>query len=225
VTAVVACLLGFAVIAGADGGSTKSGQDYHFEVLLDGSRIGHQTFEVSEREDQQVVRIRADFKVKILFVPVYTYRHDNVEIWKDGCLQSISADTDDNGVPFSVRGRSVDDDFEITTKSGSELLPGCVSSFAYWDRGFLERPKLLNSQTGEHVSVTVTELGEGPVSFGGRDVPARCYLLTAEKIRIKLWYSREDDWLALESLTSKGNTLRYVRTEAPPAITAAGGGS
>ncbi len=203
-------ILLLATAASADGT-----REYRFDVYLGDSQIGSQTFKVTDRGDERVVEVRADFKVKIFFITVYTYHHENVEVWDNNCLRSIASSTDDNGKPFFVRAVATGDAFEVTRTSGAESLSGCVSSFAYWDRDFLDRSKLLNSQTGEYMAVEVAELGEDPVSFAGRDVPARSYLLTAENIKIKLWYAEDKDWLALESLTSDGRTLRYVRMTAP----------
>jgi hypothetical protein len=38
---------------------------------------------------------------------------------------------------------------------------------------------------------------------------ARRYALRGEKIAIDLWYSLDNDWLALESTTSGGRRVRY----------------
>ena len=72
------------------------------------------------------------------------------------------------------------------------------------------------------MSVEVQELGEDPVSFGERAVPALVYSLKSESIKMKLWYGYDKDWLALESLLSNGSTLRYERTNGP-AVTSPGG--
>ncbi len=45
------------------------------------------------------------------------------------------------------------------------------------------------------------------------DVPARAYLLTAEDLKIKLWYASNNEWLALQSSTPSGSVLHYVRTD------------
>jgi hypothetical protein len=209
----------------AIGASATGTREYRFDVYLDDAKIGSQTFHVADRGAERVVEIQADFAVKFFFITVYTYHHENVEVWENNCLRSMTSSTDDNGEDFLVRGVATGDTFEVTRTSGAESLSGCVSSFAYWDQDFLERPRLLNSQTGEYTTIEVAELGEDPVSFDGRDVPARCYLLTAENIKIKLWYADDKEWLALESLTSGGRALRYVRTNAPPIKTFGNGES
>jgi hypothetical protein len=199
-----------------EGKSAAAGvTEYRFEVFLNDSKVGHQTFTLTEQGEQKVIEIRADLKVKILFVPVYSYHHENVEVWEDNCLRRMSSKTDDNGSPFAVQGVAVGDSFEVTTARGTNALPGCVMSFAYWDKGFLKQPKLLNPQTGEYVAIAVTDLADDRVSVAGRDFPAHCHLLAAENSKIKLCYSQDGDWLALESMRPDGGILRYVRANAP----------
>ena len=57
--------------------------------------------------------------------------------------------------------------------------------------------------------VDVTELGSDVVEIGGREVPARSVRLTARKMDITLWYSSDEQWLALESVAKGGRIIRY----------------
>jgi hypothetical protein len=82
-------------------------------------------------------------------------------------------------------------------------------TFAYWNPGFLEQPRLLNPQTGEYVEVAVEDLGNDFVEIDGREILARSVRLTARKMDITLWYSENSEWLALESVAKGGRILRY----------------
>ena len=55
-------------------------------------------------------------------------------------------------VPASM-GTITDDGFQLSTNEGDTTLPGCISTFAYWDKSFLQHDQLLNSQTGEYLEV------------------------------------------------------------------------
>ena len=79
-------------------------------------------------------------------------------------------------------------------------LPDCVMTFAYWNPVFLDQPRLLNPQTGEYVDVDVEELGTEIVEIAGREIAARSVRITAPKVDIRLWYSEDAEWLALESV-------------------------
>ena len=82
-------------------------------------------------------------------------------------------------------------------------------TFAYWNPRILEAKQLLNSQTGRFEPVTVERQAEEPLSVRGRIEPAIKYLLSGEKLKIELWYSRDMQWLGLQSMTDGGRKLRY----------------
>ena len=67
----------------------------------------------------------------------------------------------------------------------------------------------LNPQTGEYVDVDVEELGNEVVQIAGREFVARSVRITAPKVDIKLWYSEDSEWLALESVAKGGRIIRY----------------
>ena len=88
-----------------------------------------------------------------------------------------------------------------------------VDGFAekkFRDRNFLSSPFLLNSQTGEMNRVSVKDLGEEVIAVRTQPTPAIHYRLNAEKFSIDLWYSRDGEWVALQSTTENDSRLRYV---------------
>jgi len=186
-------------------------REWRFNVLLNDKPIGSQVFRLTHDGSEARMDIEASFDVKILFFTAYSYRHSNEEIWQGGCLQSIRSTTDDNGKPFHVLGEREGDGFVVDTGGTRETLPTCVRSFAYWNPDYLRSAKLLNSQTGDYEPVTVTNGGKDVLEFRGKRVQARRLSLKGPKFDIALWYSPENDWLALESSSKGGRTLRYVR--------------
>jgi len=61
------------------------------------------------------------------------------------------------------------------------------------------------------VNVRVESLGTEERMMQGRKVAAERYRLRAEKLDISLWYTPDGRWIALESDTGKGRTIRYER--------------
>ena len=181
----------------------------NFDVFLDGKKIGYHRFQIDGSEDDAAVRSEASFDVKFLFITAFRYRHVTSESWSGGCLREIEADTDSNGKRLQLSGALTDSGFLVDAGGHAAALPGCVMTFAYWNPGFLEQPRLLNPQTGEYLDVDVRELGEELVEVNGREVQARSVRLTASKLDITLWYSSDQEWLALESVAKGGRILRY----------------
>jgi len=180
-----------------------------FDVFLDGKKIGYHRFEIDGPRSNVAVRSEASFDVKFLFVTAFSYRHTATESWSNGCLDEIEARTDSNGKKLNVSGERTDGGFVIDTGDVEAELPSCVMTFAYWNPGFLEQPRLLNPQTGEYLEVEVQELGRDTVRLEGRDVPARSVRVTARQMDITLWYSENSEWLALESVAKGGRIIRY----------------
>ena len=182
---------------------------WRFQVLLDGKPVGEHDFTVSGEPGSEQVRSRARFTVKALFIPVYGYDHEDAEVWRDGCLARMEARTSDNGHESSVLGTRTSAGFEVRGPGGTRVLPGCVSSFAYWDRAHLAGERLLNPQSGEYEAVSLTDQGTESLVNQGRRVAAEHYHMVASGFPIDLWYSKDGAWLALESRTAQGRTLRY----------------
>lgn len=192
--------------------STPS-ERYAFNVLLDGDRIGSHVFEISETDAGRRVQSNAEFDVTVLFVPVFSYRHSNEEVWRDGCLARIVSETDSNGERFAVNGTRLGDGYAVeTAEDRRRYAASCLMSFAYWDPAIVDQGRLLNAQTGELVDVEVTPLEQPSLTLQGREVPVSGYhIATAGKdVDIRVYYHRDSRrWLALESTLNNGRVMRY----------------
>jgi len=206
-----AVLASLCLLAMAGGARATEPQEWRFKVFLEDKPIGTQIFRLSRDGDRARLLTEASFDVKVLFFTAYTYRHRAEEMWRNGCLERIESTTDDNGERFRLVGQAETNGFVVKTEKFGAMLPRCVRSFAYWNVDYLNAPKLLNSQTGEYEAVTVRPVGQETVNVGGVQIAAHRYVLEGSKLRIDLWYSLDDDWLALESSSKGGRKLRYVR--------------
>ena len=208
-----ACLAALFVMSASamTAGGTK---EWRFGVLLDGKPIGYHRFELSDSGAQRTLRSEARFNVKVLFINVYRYEHDSVELWQGDCLSRIDARTDDNGSRLEVRGAMTAALFVISSPRRDTIPASCVQTFAYWNPQILTAGCLLNPQTGEYLPVRVEHLGPETLAVRGVPRAAQHYRLSGDagsggKLLIDLWYSPEREWLALESTTANGRRLRY----------------
>ncbi len=187
-TRILAVMLFFTASSAVSLAEEPANRTLLFDVFLDGKKIGYHRFEIAGQENNAAVRSEASFDVKFLFVTAFSYRHNATENWSGGCLDEIEARTDSNGSKLNVVGERTGNAFVIDTGEQAAELPECVMTFAYWNPGFLEQPRLLNPQTGEYLEVEVEELGRDVVRLDGREVPARTVRLTARQMDITLWY-------------------------------------
>lgn len=195
-------------IAVADAEPVEQGR-WNFDVYLDDKRVGTHRFELFENGNTKRLQSEADFEYKFLFVTAYTYEHRADEVWANNCLQELSATTNANGKRSKVFGEILDNSFVLDADKDELELPECVMTFAYWNPDFLGQQRLLNPQTGEYLEVSVEEVGAETVDVRGAPMLARRFKLTAAGIDVTLWYSTNDEWLALESVAKGGRILRY----------------
>ena len=121
----------------------------------------------------------------------------------------FDATTNANGKRVQVSGAQTGAGFSVERDDVPLELPECVMTFAYWNPVFLTQPRLLNPQTGEYMDVSVEQIGEEFLKVRGLRVAATRYKLTAKNVDLTLWYSPEEEWLALESVAKGGRIIRY----------------
>lgn len=193
----------------ASANDTEAGKTWDFRVFLDDKEIGTHRFDLIERGGERQLTSQARMTVKILFVTAYSYDHQDVEHWNGGCLARLTSKTDDNGKKHHVDVQRRDGETVVQTERGVQRLRDCALTFAYWNPAMLKQTQLLNSQDGEYVDVKIIEAGPDSIIVRGVRTPARRFEVRSKKLSIDLWYSPQDEWLALESMTERGQKLIY----------------
>ena len=185
------------------------GREWVFTALLDGKPIGEHRFSVKAQGDDRQLTSEARFDVKFFGFTAYRYRHQATEHWRGDCLDRITASTDDNGKPFTVKGERSGDALQVKANVGAESLPGCVMSFAYWNPAILKQTKLLNAQTGKLEPVRIARGGTTPVAVRGKTVQAVAWQITGPDSPIDVLLSPEGEWIGLDSTVSGNRRLTY----------------
>lgn len=185
-------------------------REWSFDVWLDQQRIGTHTFKL----DQQQLKSRASFNVKVLFINAYRYQHQADESWNGDCLAQLTAHTEENKEVTDVQGQLEDGQWRITKNGKQQRLPACVMTFAYWNPAILQQSRLLNPQNAEYLDVTVSDQGMKTLAVKGQPMEAHQYNLIGKfegktKLNITLWYDRQNQWVGLESLTPEGYKISY----------------
>ncbi len=188
---------------------TSTQKTYDFKVFLDDDEIGVQRFVVSAEGTRTQIEVEAQFDVKYFFITFYSYRHTNSETWEGECLKKIRAKTNDNGESFFVEGTSKGGQLRLQTHNGEKNLEGCVKTFAYWNPTWFQSNRLLNSQTGELQPVEIRTVGEETIAVRGAPTPTKHPRIISDKFTIDLWYTKNNEWVGLQSTTKEGKKLRY----------------
>ena len=205
--AAIAILLALGACAAS--ANTRS---WDFRVLLDGSEIGEHRYELREEGESRALRSTAQYRVRLLVIDAFRYRHEASERWRGDCLESLASQTETNGereaVNASLREGRLSVERQAGGRTSREEHAGCVMSFAYWNPRMLRAQRLMNGQTGEVLPVRIAALGEESVPVRGRLLRADRHQLTAPGLKIDLWYAN-GEWVALEAPARGGRVLRY----------------
>ena len=205
---IAAVLLVFATAHAGAATTPANAGEWKFRVLLDGKDIGEHRFLLRTDGTERELRSEARFDVRILMFNAYRYVHEATERWNGNCLVSLASNTDSNGDLESVRATTAGGRMSVERTGRREEHDGCVMTFAYWNPEILTARRLLNSQSGELVPVTITDAGAETLTVRRRPVTANRHRIQGPDLRIDIWYAGEQ-WIALEAPAKGGRRLRY----------------
>ena len=95
--------------------ATPQQPSLYYRVFLNAQEIGFHQVEFEQQADALKVSINAEFNVKFLFFNAYSYVHSAQEIWSEGCLQSLQADTLENSDKLFVRTERTSSGLDVTS--------------------------------------------------------------------------------------------------------------
>ena len=186
-------------------GVPEDGGMYAYEISRKGKRLGFQTLEFAKLEngDLQVdVHIEIDFAI---IIPLFTYTHDNREIWRDGKMLSLTSRTDNNGEDTFVDLRAEGDKLVGDGTDYEDNLSSDLLSTSYFNPNFIRQSEIVSSQDGRLLKINIEEIGRETLYLEIGTVEATRFRLTG-KLRIDIWYTDDGRWVKTE-FTRGGNTL------------------
>ncbi len=190
---------------------TLHAQEWLFTAYLDNKEMGYHHFSLTEQGADKTLLSQANFKVKWLFINAYNYEHTAQEKWRNDALQSLQAKTLENRVSTQVSAQLQDNRLLVQGPQATQKSSACQMTFAYWNPAMLKQTQLLNPQTGECLNVKITQLAQENIQVRGDSIASKHYQLEAKKMHIELWYTLDQDWVALKSTTPEGYVVTYQR--------------
>lgn len=186
-------------------------KEWAFDVYLDKDKIGQHTFKLDESNELTSI---AKFNVKVLFFNAYNYDHKAVEQWQGNCLSSLESRTLENKVESNIKATLSGQELTLDDGKVKRILPACTMTFAYWNPKIIAHSKLLNPQNGEWLDTKFTNLGSETIDVKNKKIEANHYKLDGSlngksKLKIELWYSTNNEWIALKSITPEGYIINY----------------
>jgi hypothetical protein len=186
-----------------------------FDTYRKGARVGRH--EVKFEKDGDLLKVESHFKlkVKVLFVTAYKYEFHSKAVWKDGVLQTVKAEINDNGKESTVDAY-LDDvgQFHSSGRKGEFVADAWVYPTNHWNVGAVDSDVVLNTLDGQIVKVDILRQGIEPVDTRNNGpIDAERFEYTGELRDIIVWYDRDGRWVRMKFTTKTGETLEYVCRE------------
>nr|WP_274600014.1 DUF6134 family protein [Rhodothalassium salexigens] len=223
---MVTCLALALASAGAAWANLGPQPGFGFDVLRKGETIGRHEIAFKALPDGGLaVDVSIRLKVKFAFITVYRYEHDNREVWRNGRLVALNSATNNNGTDLSVEAQWVDGGYRIVTGAGETVdvsAPDGLLATSYWHPATPDQDRLINTQTGAVMDVTITGRGPdavaAPADQAKQRIEATRYHLSGPDLAFDLWYDA-DRCLAKIAFQVKrdGSTIVYRPTRRPVA--------
>ena len=185
-----------------------------YSVWRKGDEIGSHDMRFTQTGDELIVDIDIVLNVKLLFIPVYDYKHHNQERWQSGQLAGFESETDDNGDEFKVSAKNRGDVIVSQTRNGEFEHPAGRRPTTYWHKDFLRDTNWIDTQKGSGIACELVKDNRERIDVLGQETETDHFELTGD-LRLNLWY-HGDDWVKLTFRGEDDSIIEYRIVEFNP---------
>jgi hypothetical protein len=179
-----------------------------FTIFKENDPIGHDSYMIDRSGDQTTVKVETQTDVKVLFLEFH-YRQDRTEVWRDGKLQSLVSDTNDDGTKHHVEVKRDGEAIAGVADGAKKSVPGSTVPFTLWTREFLHAPQMLDVSDFDQLKVGIEDKGADQIAVDGKSVATHHYHLTGD-LSWDLWYG-PDDILLKTAFRRRGYPISFIR--------------
>lgn len=179
-----------------------------YAILMDGDPIGRETYDFRQDGGHVSVSVTTKTDVKVLFLNFH-YRHARQEEWQDGRLQSLRANTDDDGSKHHVEADAKDGSLSLAADGKPVGLPSDSLPLTLWNKALLGTSTLYGVIDAQPYHVTAKDLGAETLTLAGKAVATEHYRIDGD-VQRDLWYG-EDGLLVQTTFERKGYPIKIVR--------------
>ncbi|MDR3436132.1 DUF6134 family protein [Telmatospirillum sp.] len=179
-----------------------------YVILKEGQPIGHETVTIDRQGDLTTVQVQTETRVKVLFLDFH-YHHQRVETWRAGRLESMVADTDDDGAIHHIEVSHPGQSVRLTVDGTTRETAGDALPLTLWGKAIIDHGNLYSIVDAEPYRVTIAALGKSTLALGGREMAAEHYRMTGDVDR-DLWFG-SDGLLLKVAFERRGYPIEIVR--------------
>jgi hypothetical protein len=192
-------------------GAAGADADLRFEVWRGRQKIGLHTVRFAPSGTALRVQITAQMLVALGPIPLFRYRHQALELWRDGQFVSLESHTVTNGRLETLKAERGADGVSIVAGKATPLrAPPSACPLSHWNLAAMDGP-LFNPQTGAQLHEAVSHHpGDSVRLANGQEVEAARCVLTGQA-DVTDWYDKDGRWVALRAKAPDGSFIDYRR--------------
>ena len=179
-----------------------------FSIVRNGSEIGRHDLTFSRQDGIVEVVSNTAIDFKLGFIPLYRFRQEGREVWKENRLEELRTLTDDNGTSLDLAIARENDGLKVSLNGAvKDNMPEAIPA-SLWNRRLAESPLLIDTVDGDRKSVTVQDLGDEAIIVHGIPTVARRFTVEGEMQR-DVWYGKDDALLQVRFTARDGSEILY----------------
>jgi hypothetical protein len=177
--------------------------------VRNGENVGRHVIDISRNGDSTSVRISTNVVVKVAFIPVYRFEHQEMETWRGNQLVSLKSQTNDDGTAHHLAVIAEGDHLRVDGDGGEAMAAATILPASLWNAGIIYQSMLLNTLDGTQMRVAVADRGEEIVEAHGAQVPAHHFSISGGLNR-DVWFDRSKTLVRVQFAAKDGSTVTYV---------------
>jgi hypothetical protein len=185
------------------------GSEIRFDVLRNGKAAGFHEVRFGKDRHDILVESTFELEIDVLFFTAFRYVYRSEARWTEAGLESLRAEVDDDGRPFSFAAVREGERIRITTGEGNALAEAPLFPTNHWNAGVLDQRRVLNTVTGRVNDVRIEARGREPVETEAGTVMAVRYAYTGD-LENEVWYDDAGRWVKMRFKGRDGSTIEYV---------------
>lgn len=198
----------FAIFA-VDAAASEPQAPLAFTVLRDGDKVGSNIIRFQPQPGGVNVTIDTQILVKIAMIPVYRFEHHGEETWRDGRLQSLTSNTNDDGKRHALQVAAGQDQLQIDGDGQHKLMPNDAVPASLWNSTLVTQSSLLNTLDGSAMAVKIADLDQDKVSVHGQEQLAHHYAVTGD-LKREVWYDASGSLVQVRFKAEDDSKIEYV---------------
>jgi len=209
-------LLAFGIVTAGMGRAPESSSvpasgSLVFRLVRNGTRIGTHAVVFQHLPNGMDVHVGVNALVSLGPIPFVRYTHSNREMWRNGRLGSVTAQTDKNGDALNMRAWRAAADLRVEgSGTAPYVAPDDALPTTYWNPRMLDGP-MIGTQDGALVRPRVAAAGNERIRLAsGEAIATRCYELSGD-LELALFYDMAGLWAGMSFTVADGSTVRYER--------------